>query len=186
MSAHNCTSIIGASAAMLTSLVVTNQSDAFHCKSRTSDGVIITFSLAAFIGFNMIHRPALAKHADTINQFIVLLPPILNGLNEFHGCDASRQKNFSEIFDLTNIFFCFITPLAVYHVVANDKLRDRICTFYEGKGFGKYHLNSGMDAGAGHAMRTSMQMGNKQDITEAKRKAMQALQRAMDTIGPKR
>lgn len=182
MSTHNCTSIIGASAAMLTSLVLTNQSDAFHCKTRFSDGMIISFSLFAFIGFNSIHKPELAKHADAINQFIILLPPILNGLVEFHGCDASRKKNFNEIFDLTNILTCFLTPLVVYQVVANDKLRDKICSFYEGKGFGKYHLNSGMDAGAGHARRSNMQMGGKKDIDQAKREAMAALNRAMATI----
>lgn len=187
MSDHNCVSIMAATSAMVTSIALSTQSDAFKCKSASGNSLIIGASVIAFVGFNAVHNPKLAPYASKINQALICMPPILHTLTDMHNCPARSAADYSQALNWVSIFTTFAVPLVVYHITATDSFRTMVCNFYEKKNFGVYHLGKKPapvpakdllgDVNAKPVSMTS--------IDEARERAMNVLKRAMDSIKDK-
>jgi len=183
---------MAATSGMLTSITLSSQSSAFKCKSGVGNALIIMSSVVSFIGFNMIHNPKLAKYADGINQALICLPPTLHTLTDMYSCPARSASDYSQAFNWISIFLAFAVPLVVYRITATDKFRTMICNFYAKKSFGVYNkpvqgpmMPADLMSGVDNAAPTDLRTGGNVDLEAARKRAMDVLHRAMQSIKDK-
>jgi hypothetical protein len=148
---HDCSSVIGGLAAMITSLTVCCESDVWSCKSTGKNAKIAAFSIAFFVLVNAM-QPHMSGHVvGILNQIAGLMPSLLFVGNELLYCKTRTATlsaaNYSATKDLVKIVPTILLPILVFNISGNTKIHDVVCE-------GLHKLHAQMPA-AGAAAKTS-------------------------------